>query len=86
MYHGTLNFETMSDDLIDNAGLFPYPDDQSAEAPVSSSLTEFHFILLYKDRVVAVNSLDEKLAYEETIPLVSGQYYACFAMDAHSPS
>ncbi|EIN14075.1 hypothetical protein PUNSTDRAFT_95620 [Punctularia strigosozonata HHB-11173 SS5] len=70
MYHGTLNFESASDDFIDNAGLFPYPAfDQPEEVPISSSLTEFHFLLLYKDRVVAVNSLDERLAYDETIPL-----------------
>jgi vacuolar protein sorting-associated protein 18 len=39
--------------------------------PTSIALTEFHFILLYKDRVAAVCNLDEKLTYEEPLPLVS---------------
>lgn len=38
--------------------------------PLSLSLTEFHFILLYKDRIVGICSLDDRLAYEETLPLV----------------
>jgi hypothetical protein len=42
-----------------------------SDVPISITLTEFHFVVVYKDRVVAVSSLDEKLAYEETIPLVS---------------
>jgi hypothetical protein len=35
-------------------------------------LTEFHFILLYKDHVIGICNLDKKLTYEEVIPLVSG--------------
>jgi Pep3/Vps18/deep orange family len=34
-------------------------------------LTEFHIILLYKGRIAGVCSLDEKLTYEESLPLVS---------------
>lgn len=34
------------------------------------ALTEFHFVLLYKDRIVGVSSLNEQLAYEDIIPLV----------------
>lgn len=40
------------------------------DAPISMALTEFHFVLLYKDRIAAVSTLDEKLAYEEILPLV----------------
>ena len=80
LYHGTLNFESTTDDLIDAAQLLPYPALTSLspstpgrdvpEIPVSTVLTEFHFILLYKDRVVGVCNLDEKLTYEESLPLV----------------
>ncbi|KII93824.1 hypothetical protein PLICRDRAFT_49843 [Plicaturopsis crispa FD-325 SS-3] len=81
IYHGTLNFESTSDDLIDGAQLLPYPilsptssspdrgASTTAEAPVSIALTEFHFLLLYKDRITGVCILDEKLAYEESLPL-----------------
>ena len=37
---------------------------------MSLSLTEFHFILLYKDRILGIRSLDDKLAYEEVLPIV----------------
>ena len=36
------------------------------------AVTEFHFVLLYKDRIAAICSLDERLAYEEVMPVVSG--------------
>jgi hypothetical protein len=81
LYHGTLNFESSTDDLIDSAQLLPYPSFHSfspgtpghdvLDVPMSTTLTEFHFILLYKDRVVGVCALDEKLVYEESLPLVS---------------
>jgi vacuolar protein sorting-associated protein 18 len=82
IYHGTLNFESNSDDLIDGAQLLPYPlfpppspsspsvDATTPEIPISIALTEFHFILIYKDRIAAVCNLDEKLTYEERLPLV----------------
>ncbi|OBZ78740.1 Vacuolar protein sorting-associated protein 18 [Grifola frondosa] len=81
IYHGTLNFESTSDDYIDGAELLPYPvfpsspsispsrRAASAETPISMALTEFHFVLLYRDRVLGVSSLNEQLAYEELLPL-----------------
>jgi vacuolar protein sorting-associated protein 18 len=38
--------------------------------PLSILITDFHFLLLYPDRVCAVSSLDEKLVYEELLALV----------------
>jgi hypothetical protein len=38
--------------------------------PTGVVLTEFHFILLLKDRVVAFSRLDESLVYDELISLV----------------
>lgn len=35
------------------------------------AITDFHFLLLYHDRICAVSSLDEKLVYEEYLGLVS---------------
>lgn len=35
------------------------------------TLTEFHLVLLYSDRIAAISLLDESLVYEELLPLVS---------------
>lgn len=83
IYHGALNYGSNSDDLIDAAQLLPYPSSTQPpispghDAPISSqiptaiALTEFHFILLYKDHIAGICNLDEKLTYEEIIPLVN---------------
>ncbi|KAJ8083844.1 tethering complex subunit [Marasmius tenuissimus] len=68
IYHGKLNFSSTSDDLIDSADVLPYPPPAS-EFPISVALTEFHYVLLYKDRLVGVCSLDDKTVYEEPLPL-----------------
>jgi hypothetical protein len=39
--------------------------------PISMALTEFHLVLLYSDRIAAISILNEDLAYEEVLPLVS---------------
>ncbi|KAI0660391.1 Pep3/Vps18/deep orange family-domain-containing protein [Cubamyces menziesii] len=82
IYHGTLAFDTRTDDLIDGAQLLPYPtivsspslsptrkNDGVNNVPVSMALTEFHFLLLYRDRVLGISNLNEQLAYEELLPL-----------------
>ncbi|RDX50413.1 hypothetical protein OH76DRAFT_1402447 [Lentinus brumalis] len=82
IYHGNLDFESTSDDLIDGAQLLPYPimasspslsptrqNTASSTVPISMSLTEFHFLLLYRDRVLGISNLNEQLAYEELLPL-----------------
>jgi len=73
IYHGSLNLETEAEDHIDTAALLPYPafaGNDVPEVPLSLSLTEFHFILLYKERVVGICNLDDRMTYEETLPLV----------------
>ncbi|THH33502.1 hypothetical protein EUX98_g626 [Antrodiella citrinella] len=73
IFHGSLNFESTSDDFIDGAQLLPYPDfpdsDTESGPPASMALTEFHFMLLYKDRVMGISCLNEELVYEEILPL-----------------
>ena len=34
------------------------------------TLTEFHIVLLYSDRIAAMSILNESLVYEEVLPLV----------------
>lgn len=39
--------------------------------PLSIALTEFHFILLYKERVKAICQLNDQVVFDDVIPLVS---------------
>lgn len=80
IYHGTLDFDPDSDDHIDSTQLLPYPalpsSDSSAsqthpDVPTSILVTEFHFILLYRDRIIGICALNGKQTYEDVIPLVS---------------
>lgn len=51
----------------------PSEDDSGklvTEIPISVALTEFHFVLLYKDRVRAICQLNDQIVYEEMIPIV----------------
>ncbi|KAF8213189.1 Pep3/Vps18/deep orange family-domain-containing protein [Mycena galopus ATCC 62051] len=77
IYHGTLNFDSPTNNCIDGAELLPYPSSFEGSgppvwSPSSMALTEFHFVLLYGDRVVGVCNLDKKQTYEESLPLSQG--------------
>ncbi|KAJ7596930.1 Pep3/Vps18/deep orange family-domain-containing protein [Mycena floridula] len=75
IYHGNLNFESTSDDYIDMADVLPYPflssssGSNASDTPLSIALTEFHYIVVYSDRITAICHLDDKLTYEEPLPL-----------------
>ncbi|CAO3649927.1 unnamed protein product [Cunninghamella blakesleeana] len=78
IYHGDLVFgsQNVGDSVVDNVQLLQYPsissDDEDQlimEPPISVALTEFHFILLYKDRVRAICQLNDQIVYEEMVPL-----------------
>jgi len=76
IYHGALNFESTTDECIDAAQLLPYPSFSSSKQtsgspniPVSMVLTNFHFLLLYTDRLIGICNLNEKITYEEFLPL-----------------
>ena len=78
-----MQYDSTTDGFIDNASLFPYPvhlpstDGSAAHSavPIAINLTEFHFVLLYKDRIVCVSTLNEKVTYEEMLPLVCSESY-----------
>ena len=46
--------------------------------PLSMLITDYHFLLLYSDRVCAISNLagDERLVCEELLALVRGDFYA----------
>ena len=50
------------------------------------ALTEFHFLLLYRDRVLGVSNLNEQLAYEELLPLVRSPVMPELRIVADCPS
>ncbi|KAJ7706319.1 Pep3/Vps18/deep orange family-domain-containing protein [Mycena rosella] len=85
VYHGTLNFDSTSDNFIDAGDLLPYPSSFDSSGPVGSpssmALTEFHFVLLYGDRVVGVCNLDKKQTYEESLPLKQNEQVKGLAAD-----
>ncbi|BGP21553.1 tethering complex subunit [Rhodotorula toruloides] len=80
IYHGQLVFPSSSssdlhpgDGIIDSASLIPYPSSSDAheepDQPISMALTEWHFVLLYGDRVCAVDLLTDKVVYNEPLDL-----------------
>ena len=73
-----MNYASTSDDFIDGAELLPYPElattrrtrPEDGNAPVSIGLTEFHVLMLYRDRLSAICNLNDKLVFDQTLPLV----------------
>lgn len=82
MYHGRLVFPSASaelqpgDGIIESASLIPFPLDSSGkfspeDQPISMALTEHHFVLLYTDKICAVDILTDKVVYTEALELAS---------------
>ncbi|PFH54792.1 hypothetical protein AMATHDRAFT_72557 [Amanita thiersii Skay4041] len=72
IYYGTLKFNHDAEDQIDSARLLPYPSSKGRtdlQVPLSIILTEFHFMLLYKDRITGICNLNDEVVYEEGLPL-----------------
>lgn len=84
VYHGLLSYvnQDVGESVIDSANLLPYPafvipsnGDGSSEpntvtsTPLSILLTEFHFVLLYTNRVMGISILDDRVTFEEELPL-----------------
>ncbi|RKP09914.1 Pep3/Vps18/deep orange family-domain-containing protein [Thamnocephalis sphaerospora] len=77
VYHGNLVFgsQAAGDSVIDNAKLLPYPPrlhqtpPTGPDAPLSFALTEFHFVMLFNDRLLAVCQLNNEVVYEEPLAI-----------------
>ncbi|KAI8059195.1 Pep3/Vps18/deep orange family-domain-containing protein [Gongronella butleri] len=91
IYRGDLVFgsQNVGDSVIDNVQLLPYPtmaaDDDAQQIdtdyPLAVTLTEFHYILLYKDRVRAICQLNDQIVYEEMIPMSHGEHVLGLTVD-----
>ncbi|CAG7852334.1 Vacuolar protein sorting-associated protein 18 homolog [Serendipita indica DSM 11827] len=57
------------------------PSTALPEVPVSISLTEFHFLSLFNERISSVSTLDSKADYEEIIPLKPSERMLGLASD-----
>ncbi|KAL7317653.1 tethering complex subunit [Mucor circinelloides] len=89
IYHGNLDFSEKDDHVITDANLLPFPpttyDEESGnlvtDIPISIVITEFHFILLYAGYVRAVCRLNDKIVFEEVIPLNKDEVVQGLAVD-----
>ncbi|KAI8613581.1 Pep3/Vps18/deep orange family-domain-containing protein [Chytriomyces sp. MP71] len=73
IYAGEFNPTSIhSETIITNAELHPVSvsaADSTTETPLSVALTEFHYIVLYSDRVRAISCLTNELVFDERIVL-----------------
>ncbi|KAG0232703.1 hypothetical protein BGW42_007957 [Actinomortierella wolfii] len=94
IYHGNLVFGSQNpgDSVIDAAQLLPYPatrlDSDSttavSEVPIAIALTEFHFILLNRERIRAINQLNDQIVFDELIPLRPNEEVITMTVDTTS--
>ena len=66
IYYGNLVFgsQDKGQDVLQNGKLLAYPN---AQPPLSLTMTEFHFLLVHKNRLLAINQLSEEIVYEEVL-------------------
>ena len=70
IFHGNLLASTASDGVISESGLLPYP---SQLPPLSVAMSEFHFLLLYHDRLQVISRLNGHIVQEDALePARSG--------------
>ncbi|KAK0565646.1 tethering complex subunit [Tilletia horrida] len=87
VYYGNLSIQHQAsgDAIIDSANLLPYPaasgEPERSTTPLSMALTDFHFILLYNDKVIGTSILDDQIVYEEALPLKPSEKVIGTAVD-----
>jgi hypothetical protein len=64
---------------VDAANLMSFPPGLQNDPPLALAVTQYHFVLLRKDRVVAIRALDEHAVYEEPVKLVCFIFNHCGA-------
>ncbi|KAJ3294840.1 hypothetical protein HDU79_010348 [Rhizoclosmatium sp. JEL0117] len=74
------SLHTQSDSIIANAEIHPLPS-MDAGGPLSVTVTAFHYIILYSDRVQAVSSLTNDLVFEERFELDENEFILAMAVD-----
>jgi len=59
--------------FVTDQKLIPYPllgdqaheEERPSQTPISAAVTEFHYLLLYQDRILALNRVSEELIFDE---------------------
>ena len=70
IYHGNIVFGSQ-DTIMDGPTLTSFPNlSNQNNRPISMVLTEFHFVLLYPDRIVCVGRLNQQKVHESFFPPV----------------
>ncbi|KAJ3294846.1 hypothetical protein HDU79_010354 [Rhizoclosmatium sp. JEL0117] len=76
------SLHTQSDSIIANAEIHPFVlPSMDAGGPLSVTVTAFHYIILYSDRVQAVSSLTNDLVFEERFELDENEFILAMAVD-----
>ncbi|KAJ1976423.1 tethering complex subunit [Dimargaris xerosporica] len=95
VYHGQLTYgsQSVGDSVVADPVLLPYPNASTttdgfsnpqpgmAEPPLAMVLTEFHVVLLYKTNLKAVCLLNDKVVFDEPIPLLPGEHALRLGVD-----
>lgn len=84
IYAGRLSFgnQSIGDSVARNAQLFPYPGFAGDNEPaISIASTEFHYLVLFPRRIVAICSLNHDIVYDHDIELVSGEQVLGMTVD-----
>lgn len=70
VYHGDLLFGSQNpgDPVMVDTSLLPYPQTRANELPISLVLTEFHFLFLYSDRIIAISTLNNQVVSDDPFP------------------
>lgn len=80
-------------EILQRPTLIPYPSSSSSPAfarsvadaaesiPISITITEWHYLLLYVDRIVAITREDEKVVWSEALPLGANEQPVCLSSD-----
>eukprot|EP00158_Paraphelidium_tribonemae_P004321 Partr_v1_DN26687_c3_g1_i2_m69496 putative Vacuolar Protein len=76
IYNGEINLASTNGQVIEKAHILPYPAQKATGAlqeiivvaPRYLACTQFHFILLYRDRVLVMSRLNDEIVFDATLP------------------
>jgi hypothetical protein len=82
VYHGDFLLQPTAADsvLIENTHILPYPhysDKSITQLPSSIAMTQFHFIMLYADRVCAVCRINDEMVWDEPLEKLEVRTESC---------
>jgi len=74
LFHGSIHSAKSSgdDSIFSNATLLPYASmfDISEGKPILPELSQFHVLVLHENQLVAINRMNNRVVFKETVPTV----------------